>query len=58
MDMVKAAKELLLQDKVDIFLGYRKLDGHQIPHGFTKTHVADLDQLEISQPVSSGKNRL
>ncbi|EMS81382.1 4Fe-4S binding protein [Desulfotignum phosphitoxidans] len=48
MDMVKAAKELLLQDRVDIFLGYRKLDGHQIPHGFTKAHVDDLDQLEIS----------
>ena len=41
--------ELLLeQGKIDIFLGYRELDGHLIPHGFTVDNLDELKGLKIS----------
>lgn len=49
MDVIDEARQLLLQGRVDIFLGYWAVDGHQIPHGFTKEHPEELDRLEISR---------
>ena len=33
---------------VDIFLGYREVDGHPVPHGFTGEHLEEIDNLVIS----------
>jgi formate dehydrogenase (coenzyme F420) beta subunit len=48
MDIIKEAEQLILNGKVDIFLGYITLDGHQIPHGFTRENLDELKDLEVS----------
>jgi len=48
MDTIKQIEQLILQNKVDIFLGYKDLDGHLIPHGFTKENLDELKDLQIS----------
>jgi len=35
-DMQEQVREWLEQGKVDIFLGYKKIQGHPLPHCFTR----------------------
>jgi formate dehydrogenase (coenzyme F420) beta subunit len=48
MDIISEARQLLLQNKVDIFLGYKNLDGHLIPHGFTRDNIDEIEELKVS----------
>ncbi len=34
--------------KVDLFLGYKKVDGHPLPHAFSKENLAELEELIVS----------
>jgi ferredoxin len=45
MDLRKQVETLLNQGEIDIFLGYRRLDGHILPHGFTRENLEDLEDL-------------
>jgi ferredoxin len=45
-DMVK---EWLMEGKVDIFIGYKMLEGHPIPHCFVKDRLEEVDGLIVSQ---------
>ena len=42
MDIVRQVKKLLELGKVDIFLGYKEIDNHLVPHGFTKENMDEL----------------
>ena len=46
--MINQAKALLEQGKIDIFLGYKKIDNHDIPHAFTRENLAELSELTVS----------
>lgn len=48
-NIIKEVRQLLLQEKVDIFLAYRDLDGHLIPHGYNRDNMDELDGLKVSQ---------
>ncbi len=48
MDIVNQVEQLLEQETVDIFLGYREFEGHLIPHGFTRDNMDDLKDLKVS----------
>lgn len=49
MDITRQVEQLLKQGRVDIFLGYRELYGHLIPHGYTMDNLEDLENLKVSQ---------
>jgi ferredoxin len=49
MSMKDKVKTWLQDGKVDIFLGYRMLEGHPLPHVFVKDKLEELDDL-ISSP--------
>lgn len=44
-DMQEQVKEWLEQGKVDIFLGYKMVEGHPLPHFFTKENLAEVNDL-------------
>ncbi|MCP3889823.1 MAG: hypothetical protein GY702_13260 [Desulfobulbaceae bacterium] len=44
-DLKQTAKQWLETGKVDIFLGYRLVDGHPIPHGFSADKLEELGEL-------------
>jgi ferredoxin len=46
--MIDKVKSLLEAGTVDIFLGYRTVEGHPLPHGFVKERLQDVDELIIS----------
>jgi formate dehydrogenase (coenzyme F420) beta subunit len=46
--MKDKVREWLETGKVDLFLGYRKVDGHPLPHAFTKENFEELEELIIS----------
>jgi formate dehydrogenase (coenzyme F420) beta subunit len=48
MDIVRQVKKLLELGKVDIFLGYKEIDNHLVPHGFTKENMDELKELRVS----------
>ncbi len=48
MDIANQVEQLLEQEKVDIFLGYRELEGHLIPHGYTRENLNELKDLKVS----------
>ena len=48
MNINTQVEQLLKQGAVDIFLAYRKLDGHLIPHGYTLDNLDELPGLEVS----------
>jgi formate dehydrogenase (coenzyme F420) beta subunit len=48
MDIVRQVKTLLELGKVDIFLGYKEIDNHLVPHGFTKENMDELKELRVS----------
>lgn len=49
MTIIKQVEQLLKQGDVDIFLAYRELDGHMIPHGYTLDNLEELPSLKVSQ---------
>ncbi len=46
--MKDKVRDWLETGKVDLFLGYKMLDGHPLPHAFTKENLADLEALLVS----------
>jgi ferredoxin len=59
--IINDVQRQLLENQVDIFLGYRKLDGHSIPHGYTRNNLEELSGLCISQnryPLEKAATRL
>jgi formate dehydrogenase subunit beta len=38
----------LEEDKLDLFLGYMMVDGHPLPHVFTRKNLDELDKLVVS----------
>jgi ferredoxin len=43
--MIDKVKSLLKEGKIDIFLGYRMMEGHPLPHGFVKEKLQEVDEL-------------
>lgn len=43
--MKEQVREWLETGKVDLFLGYKELDGHPLPYAFDKENLADLEGL-------------
>lgn len=50
MSIRMSAKQWLENGTVDIFLAYRDLEGHPVPHGFTLDRIEELDELVESGP--------
>lgn len=48
MDIMHQVEQLLEAETVDIFLGYREIAGHLIPHGFTRENMDELAGLKVS----------
>jgi len=48
--MQDQVKQWLEQDKVEIFLGYKMVEGHPLPHFFTKENLDEVNEL-ITGPV-------
>ena len=46
--MKTTVKRWLEEGTVDIFLGYRKRDGHALPHGFVRERLEEVDDLTDS----------
>ena len=44
-DLRNQVKEWLDQGVVDLFLAYRMLDGHPLPHAFTKDKIEEVEEL-------------
>lgn len=38
-------KRWLQEDEVDLFLGYKMVEGHPLPHSFTKHHLEEIEEL-------------
>jgi len=47
--MQEQVKDWLDQDKVDLFLGYKMVQGHPLPHCFTKDNLDEVDELIAGQ---------
>ena len=47
--MINNVKAWLEDGIVDVFLGYREMDHHHLPHCFTREHMEEVDDLVISQ---------
>ena len=47
--MQEQVKEWLDQDKVDLFLGYKMVQEHPLPHCFTKDNLDEVDELIAGQ---------
>lgn len=48
-DMQEQVKEWLEQGKVDFFLGYKMVEGHPLPHFFTKDNLDEVNELISGQ---------
>jgi formate dehydrogenase (coenzyme F420) beta subunit len=44
-DIREQVQEWLSQGVVDLFLAYRMVDGHPLPHAFTQEHVEEVEDL-------------
>ncbi|MBE0582165.1 MAG: 4Fe-4S binding protein [Desulfofustis sp.] len=49
MEITQTVKHWLETGFVDIFLGYRLVDGHHIPHGYTRENLSEVDQMVGSE---------
>ncbi len=47
--MQEQVREWLEQDRVDIFLGYKMVQGHPLPHCFTKENMDEIDELIVGK---------
>jgi ferredoxin len=45
--MQEQVKEWLEQGKVDLFLGYKMIQGHPLPHFFSKENIDEVDDLIV-----------
>ncbi len=45
--MIEDIKQLFEKETIDIFLGYKMVDGHPLPHCFSKSHPEELDALVV-----------
>ena len=46
--MKDKVRDWLETGKVDLFLGYKQVDGHPLPHAFSKENLGELEELIIS----------
>lgn len=46
--MKEKVRDWLETGKVDLFLGYKKVDGHPLPHAFSKANLGELGELIVS----------
>lgn len=46
--MKDKVREWLETGKVDLFLGYKQVAGHPLPHAFSKANLAELEELLVS----------
>lgn len=46
--MQDTVKTWLEQGVIDVFLGYKNVDDHPLPHCFTKSRIAELEDLVVS----------
>lgn len=47
--MQAQVEQWLKEGKVDIFIGYKNVDGHVIPHFFTKENIDEVKELVVGQ---------
>lgn len=47
--MQEQVREWLEQGKVDIFLGYKEIQGHPLPHCFTKDNLDEISELIVGK---------
>jgi ferredoxin len=47
--MQEQVKDWLDQDKVDLFIGYKMVQGHPLPYFFTKDNLDEVDDLVVGQ---------
>lgn len=47
-DMKDTVRQWLETGKVDLFLGYRSMEGHPLPYGFDRDNLEDLKDLVVS----------
>ena len=47
--MQAQVEQWLKEEKVDIFIGYKKIDGHVLPHFFTKENMDEVKDLVAGQ---------
>ena len=45
MESAKTVKQWLETGVVDIFLGYRLVEGHPVPHGYTRENLAEVEEM-------------
>ena len=45
--MIDDIKHLFEKETIDIFLGYKMVDGHPLPHCFSQSHPEELDALVV-----------
>jgi len=45
--MIEEIKQLFEKKTLDLFLGYKRVDGHPLPHCFTPSHPEELDDLVV-----------
>ena len=43
--MTNINKQWLKDEKIDIFIGYKQIDGHVLPHFFTRENIAEVKDL-------------
>jgi ferredoxin len=48
--MIETVKRWLEEGTVDLFLGYKKMMGHPLPHCFVKERIEEVDHLVIGRP--------
>lgn len=44
--MIEQIREWLASGEIDIFLGYKRVEGHALPHAFDKAHLEELADLD------------
>ena len=47
-NLAHTVREWLESGKVDLFLGYKSVAGHPLPHGFSKENLEELEELMVS----------
>lgn len=45
--MKETVKQWLIDGEIDLFVGYRRVDGHPLPHCFTPDRIDELDDLVV-----------
>ena len=56
-EVKRQVREWLEQDVVDLFLAYRMIFGHPLPHAFSKQKIGEVQEL-VTGPVHYPLGRL